>query len=60
MKRLSGFLIQLLFIAAVTLLAWILTSVTGSRRIGVACAVFIAIVALSVFIRANWRDRDPD
>jgi hypothetical protein len=60
MKRLSGCLIQLLFIATVTLLAWVLTGVSGSRRIGVAAAVLIAILALAVYIKVNWRDRDPD
>ena len=60
MKRLSGFLIQLLFIATVTLLAWMLTRVSGSRRIGVAAAVLIAIIALVVYIKVNWRDRDSD
>ncbi len=60
MKRLSGCLIQLLFIATVTLLACVLTGVSGSRRIGVAAAVLIAILALAVYIKVNWRDRDPD
>lgn len=60
MGRLTGFLIQLVFIAAVTLLGWLLAAITGSRRVGIAVAVLIAILALAVFIRMNWRDPEGD